>query len=29
VAGFLCRDPLEIAERALALGLKWQHAKLH
>jgi hypothetical protein len=29
VASFLCRDPLDVAERALALGLKWQHGKLH
>jgi hypothetical protein len=29
VAGFLCRDPLEIAERAFALGLNWQRAKFH
>jgi hypothetical protein len=29
VAGFLCRDLLEVAERAVALGLTWQHAKLH
>jgi hypothetical protein len=24
-AGFLCRDPLDVAERAVALGLKWRH----
>lgn len=29
VANFLCRDPLDVAERALALGLKWQHGKFH
>jgi hypothetical protein len=29
VANFLCRDPLDVAERALALGLRWQHGKLH
>jgi hypothetical protein len=28
-ASFLCRDPLDVAERALALGLKWRHGKLH
>jgi hypothetical protein len=25
VANFLCRDALDVAERAWALGLKWQH----
>ena len=29
VASFLCRDPLDVAERALALGLKWQYGTLH
>jgi hypothetical protein len=29
VASFLCRDPLDVAERAVALGLKWQHGKPH
>ena len=29
VANFLCRDRLDVAERAVALGLKWQHGKLH
>jgi hypothetical protein len=29
VASFLCRDPLDVAERALALGLKWRRGKLH
>jgi hypothetical protein len=29
VAEFLCRDLLEVAERAVALGLRWQHARLH
>jgi len=29
VAAFLCRDPLDVAERALALGLKWRHGKIH
>jgi hypothetical protein len=29
VAAFLCRDPLDVAQRAAALGLKWRHGKLH
>jgi hypothetical protein len=29
VASFLCRDPVDVAERAFALGLKWQYGKLH
>ena len=29
VASFLCRDPLDVAERAVALGLKWQYGKIH
>ena len=29
VAGFLCRDPLDVDERALELGLRWQRGKLH
>jgi hypothetical protein len=29
VAGFLCRDPLDVAERAVALGLRWRHTRLH
>jgi hypothetical protein len=29
VASFLCRDPLDVAERALELGLRWQRGKLH
>jgi hypothetical protein len=29
VAGFLCREPLDVAERALELGLRWQRGKLH
>jgi len=29
VAAFLCRDPLDVAQRALALGLKWRHGKIH
>jgi hypothetical protein len=29
VASFLCRDPLDVAERALALGLKWRYGTLH
>jgi hypothetical protein len=29
VASFLCRDTLDVAERAWALGLKWQHRTLH
>jgi len=29
VAAFLCRDPLDVAERAVALGLRWQYGKLH
>ena len=29
VASFLCRDPLDVAERASELGLRWQRGKLH
>jgi len=29
VATFLCRDPLDVAQRAAALGLKWRRGKLH
>jgi hypothetical protein len=29
VASFLCRDPLDVAERASELGLRWQSGKLH
>jgi hypothetical protein len=29
VAAFLCRDPLDVAQRAEALGLKWRQGKLH
>jgi hypothetical protein len=29
VAGFLCREPLDVAERASELGLRWQRGKLH
>jgi hypothetical protein len=29
VANFLCRDPLDVAEHAVALGLKWRHGRLH
>lgn len=29
VASFLCRDPLDVAERAMALGLKWSHGTIH
>lgn len=29
VASFLCRDLLDVAERAVALGLKWRHGRLH
>jgi hypothetical protein len=29
VASFLCRDPLDVAERAVALGLRWRHGRLH
>ena len=29
VASFLCRDPLDVAEHAVTLGLKWQYGKLH
>jgi hypothetical protein len=29
VASFLCREPLDVAERALELGLRWQRGKLH
>lgn len=29
IASFLCRDPLDVAERASELGLRWQRGKLH
>jgi hypothetical protein len=29
VANFLCRDLLDVAERAAALGLKWRYDTLH
>jgi len=29
VASFLCRDLLDVAERALALGLGWRYGRLH
>ena len=29
VASFLCRDPLDVAERASELRLRWQRGKLH
>jgi hypothetical protein len=29
VASFLCRDLLDVAERATVLGLKWRHGKIH
>ncbi len=28
-ASFLCRHPLDVAERAVALGLRWRHGRLH
>jgi hypothetical protein len=29
VASFLCRDPLDVAQHASALGLKWRYGTLH
>ena len=29
VASYLCRTPIDVAQRAAALGLKWRHGKLH
>jgi hypothetical protein len=29
IASFLCRDPLDVAERASELGLRWRRGKLH